>query len=206
MPHSSRPERALPAGKIKAIPTVHDGISFRSRLEARVAATMTMLGCRWEYEQEGYVLHDGTHYLPDFKVGAAYIEVKPGGYASDDTKIAKMAESDPDLRCYLVSENRTSGDGVFPRVSSLTLIRVRGAGLRSSAVWVPCPSCSTVAPWTLYDPSPCGVCGVTSDPDQWWDRHYANDHKRRMSMVWPTLPQYQDGSFIWDDYFNKARL
>lgn len=206
MSDSTRPVREFPAGKIRAIPTTHAGVAFRSRLEARVAATMTAMGCRWEYEPEGYILHDGTHYLPDFRVGAAFIEVKPGGMKADDSKIGGMAESDPDLRCYLVSERRDWKHPLGAVASRLTLIGVRGVGFRSSAVWAPCPSCRTVAPWRLHDPEPCGVCHVISDADQWWNAHWEGERARPVSMVWPTLPQYQDGVFMWDDGVNKGRL
>ena len=42
------------------------GYLFRSRLEARWAVFFDALGIQWEYEPEGIVLSDGTHYLPDF--------------------------------------------------------------------------------------------------------------------------------------------
>ena len=58
--------------KIKAIETQYKGYRFRSRLEARWAVFFETLGCRWEYEPEGFDLN-GLYYLPDFKV------VYPGG-------------------------------------------------------------------------------------------------------------------------------
>lgn len=51
---------------IKAIETSYGGYRFRSRLEARWAVFFDALGITWEYEPEGYVLSDGTCYLPDF--------------------------------------------------------------------------------------------------------------------------------------------
>lgn len=72
---------------IKAIETEYAGILFRSRLEARWAMFFTLMGYTWEYEPEGYILEDGTKYIPDFKVaiptpqtkgvGYYYVEVKP---------------------------------------------------------------------------------------------------------------------------------
>jgi hypothetical protein len=50
---------AAPAG----IPTMHAGIQFRSRLEARWAAFFTEIGWRWEYEP-----FDLEGYIPDFLV------------------------------------------------------------------------------------------------------------------------------------------
>lgn len=51
---------------MKAIETLYEGYRFRSRLEARWAVFLTTLGVHWEYEKEGYVLPDGSWYLPDF--------------------------------------------------------------------------------------------------------------------------------------------
>lgn len=51
---------------IKPIETGYKGYLFRSRLEARWAVFFDTLGIEWEYEPEGYVLEDGTWYLPDF--------------------------------------------------------------------------------------------------------------------------------------------
>lgn len=51
---------------IKAIETQYKGYRFRSRLEARWAVFFDSLGLEWHYESEGYVLENGTCYLPDF--------------------------------------------------------------------------------------------------------------------------------------------
>jgi hypothetical protein len=50
----------------KAIETIYRGYRFRSRLEARWAVFFDAVGLPFEYEKEGFVLDDGTHYLPDF--------------------------------------------------------------------------------------------------------------------------------------------
>lgn len=79
---------------IKAIETEYKGYLFRSRLEARWAVFFDEIGAKWEYEPEGYVLEDGTMYLPDFlvhgvrgrgcdKKGDIYVEVK-GVLTQDD--------------------------------------------------------------------------------------------------------------------------
>ena len=68
---------------MKPIQTRYAGRLFRSRLEARCAVFLDALGCKWEYEPEGYELPSGR-YLPDFKVyqdncyaGHCWIECKP---------------------------------------------------------------------------------------------------------------------------------
>ena len=53
---------------MKAIQTYYKGYKFRSRTEARWAVFFDSLGVDWEYEPEGFVLSDGSRYLPDFKV------------------------------------------------------------------------------------------------------------------------------------------
>lgn len=50
---------------LKAIETTYKGYKFRSRIEARWAYFMDLLGVRYEYEKEGYKLNHGW-YLPDF--------------------------------------------------------------------------------------------------------------------------------------------
>lgn len=49
------------------------------------------LGLQWEYEPEGFVLPDGTHYLPDFRVTGpqgmvSWYEIKPE-HATQDAKL-----------------------------------------------------------------------------------------------------------------------
>lgn len=77
---------------MKPIETEYRGYRFRSRLEARWAVFFNELNSgpccgqgrvlQWEYEPQGFVLSDGTHYLPDFKLTSfdgeiCWIEVKP---------------------------------------------------------------------------------------------------------------------------------
>ena len=53
---------------IEAKETEYKGYRFRSRLEARWAVFFDAIGARWEYEPEGFILDDGTQYLPDVLV------------------------------------------------------------------------------------------------------------------------------------------
>ncbi len=64
--------------QIRPLPTVYDGIHFRSRLEARWAVWLDSMKIKWTYEPEGFT--DGTiSYLPDFYLhkGDTYLEIKP---------------------------------------------------------------------------------------------------------------------------------
>ena len=66
--------------KIQPRPTIYKGIKMRSRLEARFAAGLDLIGADWEYEPHCFASEHGQ-YLPDFKVAGPwadwYIEVKP---------------------------------------------------------------------------------------------------------------------------------
>ncbi|SJM69661.1 hypothetical protein [Gulosibacter sp. 10] len=56
----------------QGIPTIYNGVRFRSRTEARWAALFDLIG--WEYEYEPL---DFDGYIPDFLVdGAFWVEVK----------------------------------------------------------------------------------------------------------------------------------
>jgi hypothetical protein len=71
-------EETRKMSEIKAIPTEYKGYLFRSRLEARWAVFLDAMGIEWEYEPEGFILSDGSYYLPDFYLTRfhCYFEVK----------------------------------------------------------------------------------------------------------------------------------
>lgn len=78
---------------IHAIPTMYDGVQFRSRLEARWAAFFDVLGWRAEYEERDYM-----GYIPDFIVrlprGELLVEVKPDTSPEDLlSHVAKIRRS-----------------------------------------------------------------------------------------------------------------
>lgn len=67
------------APTIAAIPTTYNGVTFRSRTEARWAVFFDQLDIPWDYEPEGYQLKAGW-YAPDFWLPSheMFFEVKPG--------------------------------------------------------------------------------------------------------------------------------
>lgn len=83
--------------EIQTLPTFYAGTKFRSRLEARWAIFFDHCGIKWEYEPEGYLLEDGTCYLPDFLLhglvgrveGDLFVEVK-GKLTEEDAKKISM--------------------------------------------------------------------------------------------------------------------
>lgn len=66
-----------------AIPTVFDGIEYRSRLEADTAKMLKDLRIPFQYEGRSYLLENGHHYRPDFLLyeGRQVLEVR--GYESE---------------------------------------------------------------------------------------------------------------------------
>lgn len=95
---------------IKPIQTTYKGYRFRSRLEARWAVFFDAMGLQWEYEPEGFELPGGVRYLPDFRVGDVWFEVKHS-IAADDGKAMLFAadsgetigvlDGPPAMQCYL---------------------------------------------------------------------------------------------------------
>lgn len=92
---------------MKAIETYYNGYKFRSRLEARWAVFFDEIGFQYEYEPEGFKLHDGTLYLPDFYLPKyhLYVEVKPERQDMLDSyreKCEKFQDecNDPIMLCY----------------------------------------------------------------------------------------------------------
>lgn len=65
--------------KLVPIETSYGDVLFRSRLEARWAVFFDLLGVKWLYEPEGFVLPSGARYLPDFFLPDLDIwaEIKP---------------------------------------------------------------------------------------------------------------------------------
>lgn len=70
-----------------SIPTWHNGILYRSRLEARWSVFFLELGLKFEYETSGFNC-GGQWYLPDFLVfgalGHVWVECKPSWQADED--------------------------------------------------------------------------------------------------------------------------
>jgi hypothetical protein len=93
----------------RAIETRYQGYRFRSRTEARWACFFDRLGLSWDYEPEGFELPGGVRYLPDFKIGNAWFEVKPPGEPAEKARLFQekigepvfVLDGKPDLRAYL---------------------------------------------------------------------------------------------------------
>jgi len=79
---------------IKPIPTIYNGVQYRSKTEARWALFMGKLGLTYEYEPEGFDLHSGRRYLPDFYIHdfKTYLEVKPNDMDIVEGEYSKFEE------------------------------------------------------------------------------------------------------------------
>lgn len=80
---------------MKVIQTRYNNRYYRSRTEARWAVFFDAIGINYEYEPEGFMLNDGSLYLPDFYFPdqKMYGEVKPDGYNPEsDIRHQKFVE------------------------------------------------------------------------------------------------------------------
>lgn len=110
----------------QVIQTMYSGCRFRSRLEARWAVLLDRLGADWEYEPEGFVLSDGTYYLPDFVVhnvklfpgDDVWIEVKGEMTQKDADKVNMFAFPDGMLTGLDMPERKIFVVGGIPHFNS----------------------------------------------------------------------------------------
>ena len=86
--------------------TEYEGVTYRSRTEARWAVFFTVLGVTFTYERAHIKLSSGEMYLPDFYINDfdAYFEVKPSdeNIVTDECKKARcLAHDRPGQRVWL---------------------------------------------------------------------------------------------------------
>lgn len=134
---------------LAAIPTIYNGVQFRSRLEARWAAFFDLAGWRWEYEP-----FDLNGYIPDFALfldnegySNTIVEVKPALCYSDfgELPLRKLEQSGLwqnylliGATLYLQDDNgRTPSE---PRIGWLSPHRKRNAhpDMRDRFAWEYC--------------------------------------------------------------------
>jgi hypothetical protein len=107
---------------MKPIQTSYKGYRFRSRTEARWAVFFDAIGFRWEFEAQGYVLPDGTCYLPDFKLlfpddTVVFCEVKPEEF--DDfcpEELSKLRQLSDEVSCSVVLLTGTPAYRVYHQI------------------------------------------------------------------------------------------
>ena len=92
---------------LKPIQTKYAGYLFRSRLEAKWAVFFDLVGLKWQYEPEGFVLPNGVQYLPDFLVmtpqnNECWYEIKPEGTTFDEKSSMFFKSFDDEVRHSLI--------------------------------------------------------------------------------------------------------
>lgn len=138
----------------KAITTVYNGFRFRSRLEARWAVFLDQLGIKYEYEPEGFVLGDGSTYLPDFRLTefGCWLEIKPRVAEPDSdawNKAKRLAEA-AGANVYIVSgaPNIKGGESLQKFGPDMEYLD----GEPEDAGWDQCPLCRRFQPVTGNGP------------------------------------------------------
>ncbi len=92
--------------EVEAIETSHNGVTYRSRTEARWAVFFEVLELSFEYERTRVTLSTGQTYLPDFYLPqlAAWFEIKPDNDAvvtEEASKARRLAADKPGQRVWL---------------------------------------------------------------------------------------------------------
>jgi len=128
---------------MKVIETQHNGILFRSRLEARWALFMDTVGVKYNYEPEAYNL-DGVFYTPDFwlpKVGV-FVEIKPAAATNEEKEKAhRLATFTGKNLVFFCSQPELPGLGE-PEDHSLCVFPNGGEDF--PYWWCECPKCHRV--------------------------------------------------------------
>ena len=85
------------------------GHYVRSSWEANIGRVLKELGCEYQFEPDTFPLRKTDeliiHYIPDFKVGDWYIEVK--GWWNEKALLTKklMAEQYPEIQIFYLGED-----------------------------------------------------------------------------------------------------
>lgn len=153
---------------IRALETTYNGVTYRSRTEARWAVFFDQLGLNFLYEQQGYAV-DGWAYLPDFLLletttPTLYAEVKP--YIGADP------EGEQKLRALIAGRQKERGlilPDLRPGDVLITVVGPDGRGEiweDDRGTWLCCPG------FCHYDVQPvpqigCADCG--DDRNYWYE-------------------------------------
>ena len=130
-----------------SLPTKFDGITFRSKTEARWAKFWKQLRVKWNYEDQGF-LTDGSAYLPDFTVFAAcgtiWAEIKPD-WLSDEEGVAKFRRfaaqrPQPSRAVLLIGPPRAEQTYLVIGGDDLQDDPLKGAWEDDTQEWRPCSS------------------------------------------------------------------
>jgi hypothetical protein len=168
-------ERRRELAERSGIPTVFNGVQFRSRHEATWAALFTELRLPWEYEP-----FDLDAYIPDFLVKfaatALLVEIKPNREHTETAR-RKLECSGWDGDAVILTDATTRfvGDfleqdgipedaiGTWDRAVLASCLECRGFTIVSESGRWQCRTCGSdnLALWWAYDPSPAWAAAKT---------------------------------------------
>lgn len=132
----------------KAIPTEYNGVTYRSRLEARWAVFFDALELRFIHEREGFQLRSAW-YVPDFWLPklSTWIEIKPYRPSDPERMLCEeLCEStEQRVACFYADpgswlDDLESNDPGFDS----GIIWKPGGETFTSAWWCICPQCSRI--------------------------------------------------------------
>lgn len=175
--------------RIKPIETFYAGCRFRSRLEARWAVFFDSIGCRWEYEPQGFGI-GGKAYLPDFLLVdcGTWVEVKGNPDDLDTGLMTAAALALPEMHCTVERGPRLLILGPMP----MPVAEGDWAWLGLS------PSCDELRDFGPIDSGHYGFGSYRKNLRPWWcgntstaDAYRAGDGPA--GWLEPHIDQYESG-------------
>lgn len=132
----------VPPSEGGALPTLYQGVLYRSRTEARWACLFNHIGIEFQYEPQGFRVDTATCYLPDFflPVVRTWAEVKPTEFSPEERrKLEGVADRTGRPALFLVGHpGFKSYQIVYPRDIDLvdpqystTVLDIEGIGQRA---------------------------------------------------------------------------
>ena len=171
---------------IQPIDTTYHGYKFRSRLEARWAVFLDALALSWQYEPEGFILTDGTRYLPDFRVkDIGWLEIKPERATSAEQGRLSGVVSGTETPGFLLMGNIPDPEETYLEVGPDPLFDIQafwpmggGAVVTDWGYWFcVCPICGKVG--IEYQARSHRICGGRVHPElAGKDRGHNGNHLR----------------------------
>lgn len=130
---------------LKALETKYNGITFRSRMEARWAVFMDEMEIKYIYEPEGFELEPGLFYLPDFWLPQfkSYLEIKPVYPTKDEEYKASVLAEKSGHNVYVFCGNPSLPDFGLGSEVGRYIYPARG-GWDDNQRWCHCPTCGLV--------------------------------------------------------------